>query len=229
MKKIEDLKFDKTLDIGRSIRLGFEYGEDDSLTLFVYGTDSRTDWKRNFQTSKKNFYGITAHSGWFEGAMYAFEEIKKRKELFDLLDKAKTIQPVGHSAGGPIAILLGYLLKRSGYPMAPEWFTMGCPPYLDRYSVVKLSRGTNITNFVYGNDAVAHLPSIPFVFDYIRPGYDVKYRLAPNGEAIVDKQDRFSEWYITKKLDGRVSHGKVRKFPWFDLDLAGGDHVRYFK
>ena len=136
--------------------------EEELLRITFRGSDSKTDWRHNFQFFKKCIpYGnpdtaIRVHTGFLN----AYKAPQVRRRIQDMVNsKVRKIQISGHSLGAALAVLCAVDLQYNFPDRDIECIVFGCPrvgnaAFRDSYNkrVFKTIRVEN------GNDIVTKVP-----------------------------------------------------------------------
>ena len=138
--------------------------EEGCVWIAVEGTRPKfKDWLKNLWIVKTEFYGLAVHSGCACEARALLPLIKAELRQTDVL------RITGHSQGGGVALLLGWVLSI-------DWNVLSGHGFAPMRSISKESReafhgalGDRWWNFARQSDIVPHLPSSR---SYRRPGKD---------------------------------------------------------
>lgn len=117
--------------------------EINELIILIPGSNELADWLRNnIMVMRRNGTGF--HSGYYEPGKLIAREVVKFSNL-------RRIEFAGHSMGGAIASIAGWLL-RNRYDISVT--TYGCPNYYYGKAGTKMA----ITNYLIDGDLMRFLP-----------------------------------------------------------------------
>lgn len=131
-----------------------------SVTIACRGTSTVTDKiidARYRKASFDEFGGAMIHIGFATTALKIYAKLANCGVL-DSIDKTTDrVQLTGHSLGGALSVLLGYLLRRDGYSVG-RVVTFGAPMILDQSSAERWNALVPLYRLVNWKDPVPTMP-----------------------------------------------------------------------
>lgn len=136
------------------------------LTVIFRGTESYTDWKYDLMITKKKLDGnIYIHNGFYQQLYtnHNFDKIKNKLLLLLLEYPDYEINIIGHSLGGALSTLFGYLLAKT-ITNKVTVITLGSPRVGNYYFKLDFDSQTNLTHYRISNnrDVITSVPMINF-------------------------------------------------------------------
>lgn len=131
------------------------------VVVVIRGTEvsSLDDWFTNLRLSifEKESGVVKIHTGFNSGARKLYGVLEKYVYTLGIkLNKQVTF--VGHSSGGAIARVLGYLFGLNDYGLKSNVITFGCPKVGNQNFNNALKKVANVYHFTHKNDLVPYVP-----------------------------------------------------------------------
>ena len=161
--KVEKFVSDEDTDL----QVGITVSEKNKrLSVIFRGTESYTDWKYDLMITKRKLEGnIYVHSGFYQQLFknHNFEKIKSKLLILLLEHPDYEINIIGHSLGGALSTLFGYLLAKS-IKNKVTVITLGSPRVGNSYFKSDFDAQSNLKHYRISNnrDVITSVPMINF-------------------------------------------------------------------
>lgn len=124
---------------------------ENNTIIVIRGTHTKTNLNVALDTSYVKQNGINLHKGFLESSV-ALENILKTS-----VDKETDLYLCGHSAGGAVACITGYLLSLQGINV-DKIVTLGMPKITDDHGAFVMDNVLDVTRFTTNYDPINSLP-----------------------------------------------------------------------
>ena len=161
--KIEKFVSDNDTDL----QVGITISEiNKRLTVIFRGTESYTDWKYDLMITKRKLQGnIYIHNGFYQQLYinHNFDRIKSKLLILLLEYPDYEINIIGHSLGGALSTLFGYLLAKS-ITNKVTIISLGSPRVGNYYFKLDFDSQSNLKHYRISNnrDVITSVPMINF-------------------------------------------------------------------
>jgi len=131
--------------------------DDGSMQVIVCGTTNVANVLSDMEFMKREYNntGVHFHDGFLDIAEDAFAKLEK------YFDKAQDISITGHSLGGGVSVILGWILHSKGYKVR-EIVTFGQPRVTSKSGVKTIGNALNLWRVVNFNDVVTSVPKLNY-------------------------------------------------------------------